>query len=164
MGSELQSDRLPFEPGGKRKKAEKASKQSEIKKSEIKPSKPVDSMTSKKSSGEGRDGSGIPPAVSRRMIRRVVILSGIPTFLGVAVFFISYYLLVQKIVELPTVAVFLSTLGCFGLGVLGISYGVLSASWDEEIPGTRLGWSEFTLNLGRLISARRRSRESKSKT
>lgn len=158
MASESQSDRLPFEPGGNRKKAEKASK-----KAENKPSKLDKSTTPQKKLGGSRYEGSIPPVVSRRMLRRVAVLSGVPTFLGVVVFFISYYLLIQNIVELPTVVVFLSTLGCFGLGVLGISYGVLSASWDEEIPGTTLGWSEFTLNLGRLISARRASKESKLK-
>ena len=159
MSSESQSDRLPFEPGGNRKKAEKAAKKPENQSFKLDKAK-----TPTKSSGKLGEERSIPPAVSHRMIRRVVILSGIPTFLGVVVFFVSYYLLVQNVVELPTVVVFLSTLGCFGLGVLGISYGVLSASWDDEIPGTRLGWSEFTLNLGRLISTRRVSRESKSKS
>ncbi|NEQ22599.1 MAG: DUF3464 family protein, partial [Microcoleus sp. SIO2G3] len=36
---------------------------------------------------------------------------------------------------------------------------VLSASWDEEIPGTKLGWREFTLNLGRLTSGWRSARQ-----
>jgi hypothetical protein len=49
--------------------------------------------------------------------------------------------------------VVLVSMGFFGLGVLGLSYGVLSASWDEEIPGTKLGWQEFTTNLGRMTSA-----------
>ena len=159
MASEPKSERLPFEPVGNRKKADKPSK-----KVEHKPLKLDKSATSTKSSGKGRDGGGIPPVVSRRMIRRVALLSGVPTFLGVVVFFSSYYLMVQNIVELPIVAVFLSTIGCFGLGVLGISYGVISASWDEEISGTKLGWSEFTLNLGRLLSARQADRESKSKS
>ena len=158
MGSESKSNRFPFEPGGNRKKSEEASR-----KTEKKPLKPAQA-TSKKAADEGKNEERIPPVVSRRMMRRVAILSGIPTFLGVVLFFSSYYLVVQHIVELPTVVVFLSTLGCFGLGVLGISYGVLSASWDEEIPGTKLGWSEFTLNLSRLISARRSTKASKSKS
>ena len=157
MSSESEANRLPFEPGGKRKKSEEVSK-----KSEEKPFK-LGKTASGKKSGKNKEEGGIPPAVSRRMIRRMAILSGVPTVLGVVVFFLSYYLLVQHIVELPTVVVFLSTIGCFGLGVVGISYGVLSASWDEDVPGSALGWSEFTLNLGRLISTRRAAKGSKSK-
>jgi hypothetical protein len=41
-------------------------------------------------------------------------------------------------------------MGFFGLGVLGLTYGVLSASWDEEHPGSTLGWAEFTTNFGRM--------------
>jgi len=45
--------------------------------------------------------------------------------------------------KVPNVAVVLLSMGFFGLGVLGLSYGVLSASWDEEILGSKLGWQEF---------------------
>jgi hypothetical protein len=47
----------------------------------------------------------------------------------------------------------LVTLGCFGLGVLGLTYGVLSASWDEDRPGDWLGIAEFQVNFGRMTSA-----------
>ncbi|MDJ0708419.1 MAG: PAM68 family protein [Leptolyngbyaceae cyanobacterium MO_188.B28] len=157
MASESEANRLPFEPSGKRKKSDESSK-----KSEGKPSK-LDKAASSKKSGDNKKEEGIPPVVSRRMIRRMAILSGVPTFFGVVVFFLSYYLLVNHLLELPTVVVFLTTIGCFGLGVVGISYGVLSASWDEEETGSLLGWSEFTLNLGRLISTRRAAK-SKSKS
>ena len=164
MAPESQANRLPFEPGGARKKAEKAANVSENKLLKRDKTTASTKRSGKRKDEKRKDDSSIPPAVSRRMIRRVAFLSGIPTFLGVVVFFVSYYLLIQNIIELPTVAVFLSTLGCFGLGVLGISYGVLSASWDEDEPGSILGWSEFALNLGRLRSVRRATRESKSKS
>jgi len=48
--------------------------------------------------------------------------------------------------KVPNVAVVLLSMGFFGLGVLGLSYGVLSASWDEEILGSKL-W-EFKDKLG----------------
>ena len=44
-------------------------------------------------------------------------------------------------------------LGLFGLGVLGLSYGILSTSWDEDRVGTWWGWSDFVVNFGRLTSA-----------
>jgi hypothetical protein len=75
---------------------------------------------------------------------------------------VSYFLLVNTDIKLPPVAVLLVNMGFFGLGVLGISYGVLSASWDEDRAGTLLGWSDFTVNLGRMVSAWRESRQKKN--
>jgi hypothetical protein len=95
----------------------------------------------------------IPEAVSKRMVRRMALLCGIPTVLGISTFFGSYFLVTNLGLKLPNAAVVLVSMGFFGLGVLGLSYGVLSASWDEEIPGTKLGWQEFTTNLGRMTSA-----------
>ncbi len=111
------------------------------------------------SSGRARkpDSGAIPEAVSRRMLRRMAVLSGAPVFLGVGIFFLAYYLQSRQIVEFPPVAVLLVTMGCFGLGVLGLTYGVLSASWDTE-PGGLVGLKEFRLNFGRVMEARRASK------
>ena len=92
--------------------------------------------------------SGIPDGVSRRMVWRMALLCGIPSTLGMLTFVGSYFLVIHD-VNLPTYAVLLVSLGWFGLGVLGLSYGVLSASWDEEA-GSLVGWDEFTTNWGRM--------------
>lgn len=103
------------------------------------------------------DSGAIPEAVSRRMLRRMAVLSGMPVALGVGLFFLAYYLRSRGLVELPPIAVLLVTMGCFGLGVLGLTYGVLSASWDTE-PGGLVGLREFKLNFGRVMDARRASK------
>ncbi len=95
------------------------------------------------------------------MLRRMAVLSISPIALGVGIFFLSYYLLSQEIVEFAPVVVLLTTMGCFGLGVVGLSYGMLSASWDEE-PGGLIGMDEFKLNLGRMKAAWKESRQSKT--
>lgn len=95
------------------------------------------------------------------MIKRMAFLCGIPTALGMSTFVVSYLLVVKDLFEVPTYAVLLVSLGWFGLGVLGLSYGVLSASWDEETPGSWAGWNEFTTNVGRMTAA---WRSSKNKT
>lgn len=87
------------------------------------------------------------------MLRRMLIFSGLPTFLGVVIFFASYFLMIKGIASPPSYFVLLSTLGCFGLGVVGLTYGVLSASWDELRPGTRVGLEEFKVNFGRMTNA-----------
>lgn len=107
--------------------------------------------------GRAADSGAIPKDVSQRMLRRMAVLSGSPVLLGVGIFFLAYYLRSHEIVEFAPIVVLLSTMGCFGLGVLGLTYGVLSASWDSE-PGSLVGFSEFKLNFGRVMDARRASK------
>ena len=87
------------------------------------------------------------------MTRRMVFFSGIPTAMGIASFFVFYWLFSQKLVEFPPYLVLFVTAGLFGLGFVGLSYSVFSASWDETIDGSLVGASEFKTNLGRTISA-----------
>lgn len=68
-------------------------------------------------------------------------------------FVVSYFLVSQHLLKVPTVAVLLVSMGFFGLGVLGLSYGALSASWDEDRLGSWLGWQEFTKNVGVLTAS-----------
>jgi hypothetical protein len=103
--------------------------------------------------------SGIPEAVSRRMIKRMAFFSGIPSALGMSTFVISYIIVSQHLFDLPTYAVLLVSLGFFGLGVLGLSYGALSASWEEDSEGSTLGVEQFQLNWGRMTEAWRENSE-----
>ena len=64
-------------------------------------------------------------------------------------------------IRLPPIAVLLVNMGLFGLGVLGITYGVLSASWDEERVGSWLGLGEFSTNWGRMVEVWRETRQKK---
>jgi len=85
---------------------------------------------------------------------------GLPTALGISSFVVSYFA-VSSGVELPNTAVLLVSLGFFGLGVLGLSYGVLSASWDEGRPGGVLGFDEFRTNFRRMTSAWKEARQNR---
>jgi hypothetical protein len=143
---------LPPDSKGKKKDSAPAKRPSKT------PAPPKDSSAKPKGKPRGTRDAGIPEQVSKRMVRRMALFCGIPTFLGLASFPTSYFILQQGI-ELPNVAVLLVSLGCLGLGVLGLSYGVLSASWDEESLGTALGWSEFQLNLGRMIEGWKEARD-----
>lgn len=70
----------------------------------------------------------------------------------------GYLVISNDWLELPNASVILVSMGFLGLGVVGLSYGIFSASWDEDQPGTRLGFQEFKLNLGRTIAAWRQGR------
>jgi len=93
------------------------------------------------------------------MVKRMALFCGIPTLIGLSSFFVSYYIVSNDLFELPTTAVLITSLGFFGLGVVGLSYGALSASWDEAPAGGGvLGWENFTTNLGRMRQAWKESR------
>lgn len=155
MDSDSSRTSLPFEPNRKRKKKSGSSPDQEpVAANTAKPKE-----TRKRAASDNRRNASIPEVVGQRMLRRMLAFSGVPTLLGVGIFFISYFLIVRRIVDLPNYAVLFSTLGCFGLGVVGLSYGALSASWDEDRPGNWFGLDEFRVNFGRLTAAWRSSKE-----
>ena len=94
-------------------------------------------------------GSIIPDHVSRRMLRRVLLLSGLPTLLAMGVFVLSYVLISQGIMRIEPIVTIGVSGAFFLLGLLGLSYGLLSASWDDA-PGSLLGLEQFSKNLQRL--------------
>lgn len=137
---------LPFEPKGKGTPRASA-----------KPATPKANPNPQNRRRSGKS-AGIPEAVSRRMVRRMAIFCGVPTFLGLATFPAGYLIFANHWIDLPNVAVLLISLGFLGLGVVGLSYGVISASWDEPAVGSVLGWQEFQLNLGRMIDSWKEAR------
>jgi hypothetical protein len=100
----------------------------------------------------------IPEAVANRMARRVAIATGIPTVMGMGVFVGSYLLVSRQILDIPPGATLAASGGCFLLGLLGLSYGVLSASWEPQ-PGSLLGSEQIGLNIGRLRESVRAMRQ-----
>lgn len=149
------TERIPFEPNNRSKKA----KAKETKKPPVAPtaantsnSKPNTSTTNTttKSSPKRNDSLGIPDEVNRRIVRRAALFCGIPTGLGISTFVVSYIIVSRHIFELPTSAVVLVSMLFLGLGVVGLSYGAISASWDEGRIGSWWGGEEFSKNFGYL--------------
>ncbi len=111
-------------------------------------------------------GSGfIPEVVSKRMIRRVLVCCGIPVLMGMSIFIGSYLAIINHWFRIPNTVVLLTSMGCLGLSVLGLTYGILSACWeeDEAVKGSLLGVAEFKINFGRMADAYRASKEIESK-
>lgn len=155
MSSEPKRVPLPFEPRQKKKKPTSKTSNGETNSPQNTPgTTPVTvAKTPTTTKKPAKQSSQIPEIVSKRMLRRMAVFSGIPTGLALSSFFIFYWIVTNKLLQIPTTAVVLTTFGLFGLGVVGLSYGLLSASWDEQRVGTKLGWEEFTLNFGRMTSA-----------
>ncbi|KKI99101.1 PAM68 family protein [Prochlorothrix hollandica] len=149
------SDRLPFEPKTNRKKDGKTAPS----KPNPEPAKGENSRKKEKGKSKKSEENKIPEVVSKRMLRRIAVFSGLPTALGIITFILSYFVVTQDFLELPNSVVVVGSLGFFGLGTLGISYGVLSASWEEETEGSLIGLTEFQLNLKRFIDSWRTFRQ-----
>ena len=152
MSSKSSRERLPFEP---RQKKQKISK---------KPPSTPEKNTGTKTINSAYDSknaslSAIPDSVSNRMVRRMGVFSGIPTGMGILSFFIFYFVTTQEWLKVPNSAVAIISMGLFGLGVVGLSYGILSTSWDEGRIGGWWGWQEFRINLGRMASAWKSARQ-----
>jgi hypothetical protein len=105
-----------------------------------------------------RTQQAIPEAVANRMARRIAIATGVPTLLGMGVFIGSYVLVSRHVLDIPPSATLLASGACFLLGLVGLSYGVLSASWEDS-PGSLLGTEQIPLNLSRIRTSLRALRE-----
>ena len=95
---------------------------------------------------------GIPKYVADRMARRVLFTAGIPTIMGMSVFIISYIIVTRNIAEIPPSSTIAISALFFLLGLGGLSFGILSASWDKE-PGSFFGIENIPLNVQRAKAA-----------
>eukprot|EP01025_Chloroclados_australasicus_P025755 TRINITY_DN2567_c0_g1_i21.p5 TRINITY_DN2567_c0_g1~~TRINITY_DN2567_c0_g1_i21.p5 ORF type:complete len:129 (+),score=19.37 TRINITY_DN2567_c0_g1_i21:276-662(+) len=93
----------------------------------------------------------VPQGVTDRMLKRIFIFTGIPVLLGFLLYPAFYYLKVVMKVDVPMWSVYITQLFTFGGGALGITYGVMSTSWDVNREGSFLGWTEFRANLPQLM-------------
>ena len=105
-----------------------------------------------------RKETGIPKYVANRMARRIVFTTGIPTISGMGVFIGSYFLISKGIAEISPTVTLVSSALCFLLGLLGLSYGILSASWDFN-PGSFLGFENIKPNINRMRDAFKSTKE-----
>ena len=92
------------------------------------------------------------------MARRVAIATGTPTVLGMSTFISSYLLVSKGVMDIPPGITLVTSGGFFLLGLLGLSYGVLSASWEPG-PGSLLGLEQIGVNISRLRSSIKRQPE-----
>jgi hypothetical protein len=157
--SKSKESRIPFEPNNRNKKAKEPKNPSSApviaSKASINAGKNINPAASPKPQAKvnSRRDSGIPDEVNRRIARRVAVFCGIPTGLGLTTFVVSYFLVSKHIVDLPTSAVVLLSMLFLGIGVVGLSYGAISASWDEGRVGSWWGGEEFKTNFGHLREA-----------
>ena len=127
---------LPFEPKG---------------------SKQVAGNKSAKTSSTSVRKEAIPRYVADRMARRVAVFTGLPTIAGMGVFVGSYLLITQGVADIAPGLTLATSGGFFLLGLVGLSFGVLSSSWEPD-PGSVLGFENLKPNLQRMKETIRASK------
>ena len=65
-----------------------------------------------------------------------------------SVFVVSYIIVTRNIAEIPPSST-IAISAMFLLGLAGLSYGILSASWDKE-PGSFFGIENIPMNIQEL--------------
>ena len=94
-------------------------------------------------------------------MRRVAVFSGLPTLASIGVFIGSYVLVTRGIADIAP-GTTLATSGLFFLlGLGGLSYGVLSSSWESS-NGTLLGLENIKINLQRMRSSIKAQKQSRN--
>ena len=93
-----------------------------------------------------KQSTGIPKYVADRMAKRIFFTAGIPTVMGMSVFIVSYIIVTRNIAEIPPSSTIAISALFFLLGLGGLSFGILSASWDKE-PGSFFGIENIPLNI-----------------
>lgn len=99
---------------------------------------------------DDRDVS-VPEQITDRMLQRMILFTGVPVLAGVLLLPGFYYLKKVQDLDIPVWAVYIVQSLAFGGGLLGITYGIVSASWDPRRDGSLLGWTEFQANLPLLL-------------
>ena len=98
-------------------------------------------------------GQGIPQKVTDRMLKRITIFSGIPLLLGFSTGPIFYGLKVFAKADVAPWQFFVASTATFGAALVGITYGVLSASWEPNRENESFwGLEEFKTNIPILMS------------
>eukprot|EP00188_Purpureofilum_apyrenoidigerum_P002923 Plantae.Rhodophyta-Purpureofilum_apyrenoidigerum.ctg29689.p1 GENE.Plantae.Rhodophyta-Purpureofilum_apyrenoidigerum.ctg29689~~Plantae.Rhodophyta-Purpureofilum_apyrenoidigerum.ctg29689.p1 ORF type:complete len:250 (-),score=42.13 Plantae.Rhodophyta-Purpureofilum_apyrenoidigerum.ctg29689:195-839(-) len=102
--------------------------------------------------------SVLPEIVSQRMLKRMTVLFSVPFSLAMLGFAGFFYAKTKYDITFQPAVVAFSTLGMFGVALIGLTYGIMSASWDIEKEGSVLGMAEAKTNFLRTVSAVSRSR------
>jgi len=73
----------------------------------------------------------VPELVANRMLGRIIVFFGIPVFGGLAIFVSAFFASKYYDLTIPPVVIAYATQLPFIIGLAGISYAILSSSWDE---------------------------------
>jgi len=108
---------------------------------------------------EDAGAAAIPEKVAQRMGKRMLPFVGIPLFGTIASFVGFWYMATYQDLEFQPALVATTSTVFLVVGLLGITYSVLSASWDDDREGSGLGLDEFSKNIDSLKQGLSRTKE-----
>lgn len=108
---------------------------------------------------EDAGAAAIPERVAQRMGKRMLPFVGIPLFGSFTSFIGFWYLATFKDMEFQPSVVATTSFAFLAIGLLGITYSVMSASWDDDREGSDLGVDEFQKNVESLKDGLSRTKE-----
>lgn len=104
-------------------------------------------------------GGAVPEIVADRMIKRIAFFFGIPVFGGLAIFVGAFFVSKKYDIVVPPNLIAYATQLPFVIGLIGITYAIISSSWEMEEEGSALGIKEFKTNFQRIRDGLARSRD-----
>mmetsp|Transcript_25901 Transcript_25901/g.60782 ORF Transcript_25901/g.60782 Transcript_25901/m.60782 type:complete len:310 (+) Transcript_25901:163-1092(+) len=107
----------------------------------------------------GGGAAVIPEKVAQRMGKRMLPFVGVPLLGGMGAFVGFWYMATYRDMEFQPVLVAGTTIALLAVGLVGITYSMMSASWDPEREGTIIGTDEFSRNIDNIKGGLTRSRE-----
>mmetsp|Transcript_123488 Transcript_123488/g.357059 ORF Transcript_123488/g.357059 Transcript_123488/m.357059 type:complete len:261 (+) Transcript_123488:68-850(+) len=134
----------------RRERAEKRNE--ELKK--VKEVQEVDAMLR-----ESPEAAVIPEKVAQRMGMRMLPFVGIPLFGAMGSFVGFWYMATYRDMEFQPALVAATSIALLATGLIGITYSIMSASWDPDREGSFLGTEEFSKNVDNIKTGLSRSRE-----
>ena len=105
-------------------------------------------MEEKRAQYQAASAKGIPQVVTDRMLKRITIFSGVPLLLGFSTGPLFYLGKTVAHFDLAPWQFFFASTATFGAALVGITYGVLSASWEpgrgRKLLGRHRGQGQYT--------------------
>lgn len=108
---------------------------------------------------ESPEAAVIPEKVAQRMGKRMLPFVGVPLFGAMGSFVGFWYMATYRDMEFQPALVATSTIVLLVVGLVGITYSIMSASWDPDREGSFLGLDEFSKNVENIKTGLSRSRE-----
>eukprot|EP00591_Stephanopyxis_turris_P006216 CAMPEP_0195525466 /NCGR_PEP_ID=MMETSP0794_2-20130614/25957_1 /TAXON_ID=515487 /ORGANISM="Stephanopyxis turris, Strain CCMP 815" /LENGTH=229 /DNA_ID=CAMNT_0040655945 /DNA_START=175 /DNA_END=864 /DNA_ORIENTATION=- len=108
---------------------------------------------------ENPGAAAIPEKVAMRMGNRMLPFVGIPLFGGMGAFVAFWYFATYRDYVFQPALVAGTTIAILAVSLLGITYSVMSASWDPDEEGSALGFDQFGSNVNNLKDGLQRSKE-----
>mmetsp|Transcript_611 Transcript_611/g.1134 ORF Transcript_611/g.1134 Transcript_611/m.1134 type:complete len:299 (-) Transcript_611:152-1048(-) len=108
---------------------------------------------------ESPEAAVIPEKVAQRMGKRMLPFVGIPLIGSMASFVGFWYMATYRDMEFQPALVATTSIVLLAVGLVGITYSIMSASWDPDREGSFFGTEEFSQNIDNIKTGLARSRE-----